>query len=322
MQSRVFISPSFVGAENLALDEYFLHTLPDDEILLYFYQNKNAVIIGKNQNPWMECDLDAMRRDGVELVRRVTGGGAVYHDLGNLNFSFIAPTRVFDRARQFSVLQKALLSLGIPCRQSGRNDLVAGDDARKFSGNAFTERRGVSQHHGTLLVSADLSRLAGYLTVDPKKIASKGISSVRSRVCNLNEFVPSLTTASLRDAIIRAFEEEYGKALPKTLSDADRAALSPYREKHASDAWRLGETPRFDYAFSERFPWGGVQILIGVQKGVVSSVHAYSDALETDLCEEIERCLLGIPFSDASLREALSGASAQNVRDLAYLKFV
>ena len=322
MQSRVFVSSSFVASENLALDEYFLDTVQDDEILLYFYQNKNAVIIGKNQNPWAECDLSAMRRDGVELVRRVTGGGAVYHDLGNLNFSFIAPTAIFDRARQFSVLEHALLSLGILCQASGRNDLVAGEQKRKFSGNAFTARHGVSQHHGTLLVASDLARLARYLTVDPKKIASKGIASVRSRVCNLTEFAPSLTVDVLRKAVLEAFEKEYGTAEEKALSPADRTALAPYAKKHASDAWRLGETPSFDYAWSERFPWGGVQIMICVNKGVITATHAYSDALETDLCDEIEACLTGIPFSDDALRNALSGAASPQIRDLAYLKFV
>lgn len=159
----LYVSPSPSGWDNLALDEYFLDHLSEDDFLLYFYINANAVIIGRNQNPWAECRLKAMEEDGVQLVRRITGGGAVFHDCGNLNFSFIAGEKRYDVERQFDLILRALQKLGIPCEFSGRNDLLS--EGRKFSGNAFCTRKNIHQHHGTLLVSADLSRLNNYLSV-------------------------------------------------------------------------------------------------------------------------------------------------------------
>ncbi|MBR5295477.1 MAG: lipoate--protein ligase, partial [Clostridia bacterium] len=182
-QNFVYISETKNAHENMAMDEWFLDHVGDDELILLLYQNENAVIIGKNQNPWVECDLEKMKEDGVQLARRVSGGGAVYHDLGNINFSFIAGKNRYDLESQLSLIMTAVQSLGIPCEFSGRNDILT--DGKKFSGNAFADRKGKKMHHGTLLVSSDLGRLSRYLTVDPKKIASKGIASVRSRVCNL-----------------------------------------------------------------------------------------------------------------------------------------
>ena len=153
----LYVSTSPDGWRNLGVDEYFLDHIGEDDMLLYFYVNRNAVIIGRGQNPWAECNLSAMERDGVQLVRRITGGGAVFHDEGNLNFSFIAGEKRYDLQRQLGMILDAVRALGIPCEFSGRNDLLA--DGRKFSGNAFCSRGCVRQHHGTLLIDADLTRL-------------------------------------------------------------------------------------------------------------------------------------------------------------------
>ena len=200
-KNYLYISDSYDGWRNLATDEWFLDHIGPEDVVLYFYINRNAVIIGKNQNPWKECDLSAMERDGVQLVRRISGGGAVFHDCGNLNFSFNAGKNRYDKDRQHRFILETVQSLGIPCEFSGRNDLLAA--GKKFSGNAYCARGDAKQHHGTLLVSADLSRLQNYLTVDPRKMQSKGVASVRSRVCNLNEFVPSLTVEELLRVIPR-----------------------------------------------------------------------------------------------------------------------
>ena len=199
MNNLLYMSPTGDGWKNLAADEWFLDHLPEDTVLLYFYINDNAVIIGKNQNPWRECDLTAMEQDGVQLVRRVSGGGAVYHDGGNLNFSFIASRTRYDEQKQFELILQAVRSLGIACEFSGRNDLLA--EGRKFSGNAFCHRGPNCQHHGTLLVDADMGRLQRYLKPDPRKLRAKGVASVRSRVCNLKELCPGLTAEAVRRAV-------------------------------------------------------------------------------------------------------------------------
>ena len=315
----VYLSSSTDGYRNLATDEWFLDHVGEEDLILHFYQNANAVIIGKNQNPWLECDLAAMERDRVQLVRRVSGGGAVYHDMGNLNFSFIAGAGRYDLERQLGLILKAVRDLGIPCEFSGRNDLLA--DGKKFSGNAFAVRRGKKQHHGTLLVSADLTRLPQYLVVDPKKIQSKGIASVRSRVCNLSQWQEDLSVKTVKKAILKAFEAQYGYYSDFAFSQREEKEIDIYEEKHSSIQWRLGQTPKFDLEWKERFSWGGIQILLSFEKGNIAKVEAFSDSMDTCLCEEICCRLTGIPFTDADMQKALFASEIPEVKALAQCRF-
>ena len=313
MACYLYVSPSPNGWHNLAVDEYFLDTLSPEDILLYFYINRSAVIIGRGQNPWAECNLAAMDRDGVQLVRRITGGGAVFHDEGNLNFSFIAGEKIYNLERQLGMILSAVRALGIPCDFSGRNDLLA--DGRKFSGNAFCQRGEIRQHHGTLLLSSDLGRLQNYLNVDPRKLRAKGAKSVRSRVCNLSDFVPGLSCEAMLPALQEAFRREYGEFT--RLPDPDPAALAPYIEKHASADWRLGKTPRFDLEIETRFPWGNVQILLTLRQGMVDEANVYTDSIDTELAPEIQRRLLGCAFSSRAMAEALLQSEKEQVRETA-----
>lgn len=310
MRNLLFLSPAGDGWKNLAADEWFLDNLPEDAFLLHFYVNQNAVIIGRNQNPWRECDLSAMRRDGVQLVRRVSGGGAVYHDGGNLNFSFVANRSRYDEQLQLELILKAVRALGIPCEFSGRNDLLA--DGRKFSGNAFCRRGHNCQHHGTLLVNADLNRLQRYLLPDSRKLRAKGVASVRSRVCNLNEFCPNLTTDALRSALTDAFRVTFGGC---EVWEPDETGVAAYFEKHRSWDWRMGKTPPFDLELEERFPWGGVQLLISLEGGRVSGLEVFSDAMDVTLPEQLRGLLLGRQLD--LIAEVLRGTENPQLRDIA-----
>lgn len=303
MASFIYVSPTGDGWKNLANDEWFLDHFHPEDVLLHFYVNQNAVIIGKNQNPWRECDLAAMERDGVQLVRRVSGGGAVYHDAGNLNFSFITGAETYDVSRQLGVIGSALQSLGIPCEFTGRNDLTA--NGRKFSGNAFCARGPLRQHHGTLLIRADLTRLQRYLQVDPRKMQAKGVSSVRSRVCNLSEFDETLTVEQVREAVCKAFEAEYG---PAAVLTAHPQADSYYDRQRSWD-WRLGKTPAFDLELDPRFDWGGVQLLLTLKEGLVDSLEVYSDAMDPELAQKIRAALTGCRFDSRSLHDAVAPVS-------------
>ena len=314
MANKLFVSPSPDGWRNLGVDEYFLDHMGAEDILLYFYINANAVIIGCGQNPWAECRLAAMERDGVQLVRRITGGGAVFHDAGNLNVSFIAGEKIYSVERQLGMILSAVRALGIPCEFSGRNDLLA--DGRKFSGNAFCARGRVRQHHGTLLLNADLSRLQNYLNVDPRKLQAKGTKSVRSRVCNLSEFVPDIDCARMLEALKAAFRAEYGPYEELRAQDLDEAAVAPYVEKQASEAWRLGRTPRFDLEIENRFPWGNVQLLLTLRQSRVDALDVYSDAIDANLTGEIRRRLLGAPFGVAPMSRALLESQSPQVREV------
>ena len=315
MGNYLYVSTSGDGWRNLAVDEYFLDTLGQDDMMLYFYVNKNAVIIGQGQNPWAECRLAEMDRDGVQLVRRITGGGAVFHDEGNLNFSFIAGEGRYDLERQLGLILDAVRALGIPCEFSGRNDLLA--DGRKFSGNAFCKRGAIRQHHGTLLISADMTRLQNYLNVDPRKLKPKGVKSVKSRVCNLNEFVPELRRDDMLEALKRAYAAEYGDYTEMQTSQLDEATIAPYYEKQKSDAWRLGVTPRFDLEIENRFPWGGLQMLLTLRHGEVSDISVYSDANDAELPGRVRAALLGAKFGSQPIAEALRAAGGQDMNDIA-----
>lgn len=315
MSNKLYVSPSPDGWRNLAVDEYFLDTIGSGDVMLYFYVNANAVIIGRGQNPWAECNLAAMERDGVQLVRRITGGGAVFHDAGNLNFSFIAGEDVYDVRRQLNLILRAVRALGIPCEFSGRNDLLA--DGRKFSGNAFCARDRARQHHGTLLIDADLSRLQNYLNVDPRKLKSKGAKSVRSRVCNLRQFVPELTREGMLAALKEAYRAEYGEYVELSPFDLDEAAIAPYEDKQASDAWRLGNTPRFDVEIENRFAWGNAQLLLTLRHGQVDELDVYTDANDAELADEIRGRLLGAEYGAGPLADALAGSERSELRELA-----
>ena len=310
-----YVSPSRDGWQNLAMDEWFLDHLEPEDLLIYFYINQNAVIIGKNQNPWKECDLAAMERDGVQLVRRVTGGGAVYHDAGNLNFSFIVGEGRYDVERQLNLILRAVQSFGIPCAFSGRNDLLA--DGRKFSGNAFCARGQIRQHHGTLLLRSDLGRLQNYLQVDPRKMKAKGVSSVRSRVCNLSDFTQDVTIPAMLAAIRQAFEDNYGPVSDYPVTPEQVAGVVPYYEKQCSWQWRLGKTPAFDLELDPRFPWGGVQLLLTLREGCVARAEVYSDAMDTELSEEIRSLLTGCRFTSEALHRALMRSEKPQIHDVA-----
>ena len=315
MLNHFYLSHSGDGWQNLATDEWLLDHLAPNELILYCYVNRNAVIIGRNQNPWKECNLTAMEADGVQLVRRVTGGGAVYHDEGNLNFSFIAGEERYDVEKQLNTILQAVRSLGIPCEFTGRNDLLS--DGRKFSGNAFCQRGAIRQHHGTLLIRSDMGRLQKYLQVDPRKLQAKGVASVRSRVCNLSEFREDLTVPMVLTALKRAFRRVYGDYLEWEPNDADRTAIATYAEKHGSWEWRLGATPQFDLELDRRFDWGGIQILLTSRDGLVEKADVFSDALDPELPPLVQGLLTGCRVSSADMAAALRRCDNGQVQDIA-----
>lgn len=314
MRCLTYLSPWRDGWRNLAADEYFLTALSPDDILLYFYINENAVVIGRNQNAWRECNLERMEADGVQLVRRMSGGGAVYHDGGNLNFSFHVPKDCYDVERQLTVILNAVRALGVEAAFTGRNDLTAG--GKKFSGNAFCARGDRRLHHGTLLVGADLEKLPGYLNVSERKIKAKGVESVRARVCNLSDLVPGLTVDAARRAVEEAYAAEYGPWAPWRPEGA-QAELEALYEKHRSWDWRLGESAPFSWEGEKRFSWGEVQLGLSVQNGVVSGVVLHTDALDTQLPRQVARALAGVRFSARELSTALRRAGGDELSELA-----
>ena len=293
-QSYTYINKSQDPHETLALEEYMLEHIAPGEIILYLYTHKNSVIIGKNQNAWAECRHELLHKEEGKLARRISGGGAVYHDVGNLNFSFIVDKNDYDLTRQLSVILAAVKSFGIQAEFSGRNDIIV--DGKKFSGNAFCHRKDGSFHHGTILINVDKNNLARYLQVSQDKIESKGIASVRSRVCNLTEYNPDVTGESMTLALLRAFETEYGKPLHYELTQHAQAKIKELAKRNTEWEWQFGNTPHFDITIKNRFEWGGVEICFALQDGITQEAKIYSDAMDADFIQTISAALIGLQF--------------------------
>ncbi len=196
---------------NLAIEEFLVENVKDDEIILYLWQNKDTIVIGSNQNPWKECNVKEIKNDGIKLARRLSGGGAVYHDSGNLNFTFIMGKELYDLEKQLGVILRSVNSFGFNGKFSGRNDMEI--DGKKFSGNAYYFGDCSTYHHGTILVNASLSKLSKYLTPSKQKIVSKGVDSVKSRVVNLRSINSDISIEKIKVEIIKSFQECYGKFL-------------------------------------------------------------------------------------------------------------
>ena len=287
--------------KNLALEEHLLLNAGDN-VILYLWQNRHTVVIGRNQNPWAECRTSLLEEEGGHLARRLSGGGAVYHDLGNLNFTFLCKDEHYDLQKQLSVIQEACRLCGIDATFSGRNDLLA--DGRKFSGNAFYHSKGFSYHHGTLLIDTDMNRLGRYLSPPKAKLESKGVTSVRSRVVNLKELSPTLTCEKMKEYMTRAFEAVYGQEA-LFLPVPEEAILLPMAEKYASADWLYGRPIPFNCTIQSQFTWGHLQVLIEVNGGVIENVQVYTDAMDFALAEQLRGALIGIPFRSEELVRAV-----------------
>jgi lipoate-protein ligase A len=316
MKYYYYISPSLNAWENLALDEFFLNELKGDYVLLYLYINHDAVIIGRNQNAWKECNLEQMDRDEVKLVRRMSGGGAVFHDIENLNFSFHANRKNYNLDRQVKTVLDAVRNMGISAEYTGRNDISV--DGKKFSGNAFCIRGDNELHHGTLLINTDMNRLSNYLNVSAEKIRSKGVESVKSRVCNLTDYNPELTVETAIEALKESFRSNYGDFEEVTFSEDSKEKIDKLFEKHKSWEWRLGETIQFDYVTEKRFPWGEIDLNINIKQGIVDKVELFTDALDTSLPEIIKEGLIGSRFNSKEMAESLLKKNdSQQIKDVA-----
>ena len=291
---------------NLALERYLLETVANDEVVLYLWQNQNTVVIGRNQSALAECRIQKLTDDGGHLARRLSGGGAVFHDLGNLNFTFLVPSHLFNEEKQTGVILEAVRALGVKAERTGRNDLLAG--GCKFSGHAYYHAKGRSYHHGTLLIRTDAEKMVAYLNPSPLKLAAKGVSSVKSRVCNLCDFVPDISIEAMQDALEHAFSAVYeGPVSPVRLDASAEAQIARFAEEFASREWILkGERPLQNSA-EARFDWGCVRIDWDECAGNFGSVALYSDGLDACFLEAVPGALEGCSVERSAIVRALSG---------------
>jgi lipoyltransferase and lipoate-protein ligase len=283
---------------NLSLEKHLFDTVQDGEMILYLWQNRRTVVCGRNQNMYKECRVSRLLEDGGFPVRRLSGGGAVFHDLGNLNFTFLVKDADYDVEKQLSVILEACLKLGINAEKTGRNDITV--EGRKFSGNAFYSSNGRRYHHGTIMISVDKETLSEYLNVDKAKLASKGVESVRSRVANLTEFLPELTVSGMKEAMWASFEKVYGLS-SDSLKLPDESVLEESIKKFSSESWLYGIQGNFTMQITRRFDWGDFDLHINSAGSVIKEAVIYSDAIDADYIAKLSETFGGTALTASEL---------------------
>jgi len=284
--------------QNQAVETELIKYADYDSLIIYFWSNDKTVFIGKNQNAYSECNLDELKKDQGFLARRFTGGGAVYHDKGNLNFTFISHRSQYDKTQNFEIMLSALKSLGFDAQLSGRNDITI--DGKKFSGNAFYKSNDVGLHHGTVLIKTDPQKLAKYLRVNQAKLSTKGVKSVVSRVVNLSEIKPDITSKDIADAILQSAKNKYPNAelIQIKPCELNQDNIKDLVEKYKNQQYLLGEDIVYDLNIQRRFEWGTADIRVKVDNDRIEKIKIYSDALDTELAARQEQNLLGKNIKD------------------------
>lgn len=294
---------------NLAIEEYLLKNMDvEKDSYLLFYINQPSIIIGKNQNTIEEINTDFVEDNNIIVVRRLSGGGAVYHDHGNLNFSFITK----DDGNSFSNYKKftqpvvdALAKLGVEAELSGRNDILA--EGRKVSGNAQFATKGRMYTHGTLLFNAEMDAVVGALKVKKDKIESKGIKSVRSRVANISEFLKEpMTIEAFRMAILTSIfgGEQNIQYYELTEQDWEKIHMIS-KERYQTWEWNYGKSPRFNIQKTNRFPSGGIDIRLEVNHGMIEEAAIFGDFFGVGDVAEVAQKLIGTKYDLTAIAEAL-----------------
>lgn len=292
---------------NLALEEYVLKNLDLHDNCILLWQNEPSVIIGRFQNTIEEINVDYIKKNNIHVVRRITGGGAVYHDLGNLNFTFIekAESGNIDFRKFTEPVVKALAALGIKAEHTGRNDITI--DGKKFSGNAQYIYKGKVLHHGTILFASRLENVQEALNVKADKIESKGVKSVRSRVTNVSDYLKEkITIQEFREILLNALFE--GKPVQEyKLTENDLANIRELTaEKYLTWEWNFGHSPAFNFKKSGRFACGGIEVNLFVDKGIIQDCKIYGDFFSNRDLGELEAQLKGLRFEEKEIAQKLA----------------
>lgn len=291
---------------NLALEEYVLKNLEPQDRFIILWQNAPSVIIGRFQNTVEEINADFVEERDINVVRRMSGGGAVYHDLGNLNFSFIERTECdnIDFKKYNERIIKALAKLGIKAEHNSRNDISI--DGKKFSGNAQYIYKGKVLHHGTILFNSNLEDVHAALYVSPDKFTSKGVKSVRSRVTNVVDYLANpVAVKEFQEILLNTLFEGY-PLREYVLTDNDKEEiLKLMNGKYATWEWNYGHSPQFNYHKAQRFSCGKVDVRLEVAKGIIKEVKIFGDFFSNGNIEELEKCLIGKRYEKESIWNGL-----------------
>jgi lipoate---protein ligase len=300
---------------NLAIEEFALKHLDINETYLLFYINEPSIIIGKNQNTVEEINTEYVRDQGIHVVRRLSGGGAVYHDLGNLNFSFITKDdgNSFHDFKKFTdPVVKALKKLGVNAELSGRNDILA--DGKKISGNAQFSTKGRMFSHGTLLFDSEIENVVSALNVRMDKIESKGIKSIRSRVTNIREHLDEdMTMDEFKETLLTYLFEEFDSIPKYELTESDWKEIRKIsRERYANWDWNYGKSPKFNVELSNRFAAGSVDVRLHIVKGIIQESKIFGDFFGVGDVSDIENKLNGVRYDREEIEKVLEDIDLQH----------
>lgn len=282
MKSFILISKSLNPYLNLAVENYLVEHCTAS-VILFLWRNDKTIVIGKNQNPFAECNVDALTLDNGYLARRLTGGGAVYHDEGNVNFSFIMNKEIYNVPRQLNVIIEALKVFNIEAESNGRNDITT--EGKKFSGNAFLHRKYNSLHHGTILIKLNKANMEKYLTVAKEKLYAKGVKSTSSRIINLAQLSNEINYESLSRELINAFKIEYGEAEVLDFAQLEQnAEVLRLSNLFASNDFLYGKWNKEATTKTIRYDWG----CLAIHQDISGNSIAYStDCLYPNVMEKV-----------------------------------
>ena len=315
MQGRIYRATSDDPWQNLAIEELLLDRLGDGEWALLLWSGRDSVVLGKHQNPWRECHLPRLAAEGVCLARRLSGGGTVYHDAGNLNVSFLLPREGYDREAIQRLVLRAMRGLGVPAELGERHILIAG--GRKFSGNAFCFRRRAVLHHGTLLIRSDLARLQRYLVRTEPLVETRAIASVPSPVVNLTDFVPELSLDQVADAVRLEAEVHFGGARRVDPASLAGEPLTRLAARYASWEWCYGRTPPFDVTWRGQLGACRFVLTLAIKDACIDQARLEVEPAETAVAERLAVALVGCRFGHATVAERLRRDGSPLARELA-----
>lgn len=300
--NRIYVSLETDPYFNVAA-EYQLFLQSDEDTCLFLWQNRPAVIAGRNQNFFAECDMAYLERHQILPVRRLSGGGAVFQDMGNVNFTFLTKERRADTDQFLSVIKSAVASYGIVCTFSGRNDLLY--EGKKFSGHAYYTDDGNYLYHGTIMVDVDMDMLSNALKPSLLKLRSKGITSVKSRVINLSQINGEITAAGIKDALMGTFSAICDTCAPVQYISKETMHLS-LLDIITHDEWIYGEAPEYEINAEKKLPLGNVSIAADIVDGRVRHITIHTDSLSTFDFFDCEKKLIGVLFKEDTLFDRIA----------------
>ncbi|HGD1952551.1 TPA: lipoate--protein ligase [Streptococcus agalactiae] len=305
---KYIVNTSNDPAYNVALEAYAFQKLTDIDEIFILWINEPAIIIGRHQNTIQEINKEFIDKNGIHVVRRLSGGGAVYHDLNNLNYTIIS-NNTQEGAFDFQTFSKpvidTLAKLGVKAEFTGRNDLEI--NGQKFAGNAQAYYKGRMMHHGCLLFDVDMSVLGQALKVSKDKIESKGIKSVRARVTNIVDHLSDkITVQEFSDAILAQMKEEYPEMDEYVLSDAELSEIQTMRDNQfATWDWTYGKAPEYTIERSVRYPAGKITTYANVENSTIKSVKIFGDFFGVKPVDDIEKMLEGVRYDYKDVLAAL-----------------